>query len=295
MLAPCYNRSAMVSGLFRVAVVACAVIAAGCSLAVDPDQVQCEVAADCAAIGFPDSDCVNAVCAGSIAFRCADEDWPPATGGQVQVSIEAENIGMNAVPDVPIYACPILVDGDCSENALAGPLPTDALGVTKISVEEGFRGHFYVPADEQAQRSKYILTMHPPPVASTPHTLSAGLVITDIATLTAIAGTLDGINVIPGRSLLFFSARNCQGELLSGVTLNVGEGLEEVQAVYLGTNGGPDVSLKATGTAGRGVLINIPAGRLPVSAFFEGEKIFQQPLKFEIDTITSTQIVPSKY
>jgi hypothetical protein len=276
--------------------VASAVFAAGCSLTVDPDQVQCRVAADCAEIGFPDFDCINDVCAGSIALNCANVDWPPIGSGQVQVSIRTENIGMNMLPNVPVYACAPFTPGDCTQDPIAGPVyTTQADATAKFSVTEGFRGHFFVPGDDAAGRSPYLLNMHPPPDPDHPETLSATLRITDIATLTGIAKMLTGVQIIADRSLLFFSVRDCQGNLLEGVTVEVGQGLDEVKPVFIGTNGTADTNLTKTGTAGRGVLINIPAGLLPVSAFLNGEKIFQQSLSFETNTITSTSIVPSKY
>lgn len=126
------------------------------------------------------------------------------------------------------------------------------------------------------------------------YTLNATLRITDIATLTGIASGLDGVNVIEGRSILFFSTRDCQGNLLSDVTVEVGED-PDARAVYINTNDAPDVSLTKTGSAGSGVVINIPQGFISVSAFYRGEKIFQQSLRFELDTITSAAIVPSPY
>lgn len=286
----------MVSALVRATVVASAVLAAGCSLTVDPDQVQCRVAADCAEIGFPDSDCINDVCAGSLALSCANDVWPPAVSAQVQVSIKTENIATSDLPNVPIYVCAPFSPGDCTLDAVAGPVyTTQADATANFSVAQGFRGHFFVPGDETAKRSPYLLNMHPPPDPEHPETLSATLRITDIATLTGIANTLTGVEVIPDRSLLFFSVRDCQGTLLEGVTVVVGQGLDEVKAVFIGTNGTADTNLTKTGTAGRGVLINIPEGLLPVSAYFNGQKIFQQSLSFETNTITSTSIVPSKY
>jgi hypothetical protein len=288
MLSSCYNRLAMVSGLVRLTVVASAVFAASCSLAVDPDQVQCEVSADCAAIGFPDSDCVNAVCAGSIALGCGSVDWPAPASGSAQVSIRAADVSNQPAPGIEIYACRALSSGDCTGDALAGPITTATDGTAKFAVGEGFRGHFFAPTADFGLQAPYILNMHPPPDSTKAHTLFANLTVTSIAFLEGIASTLDGITVTPDQALLFFSTRDCQGELLSGVSVQVGEAPGNLQVVYLGTNGAPDQSLSETGTGayGRGVLINIPPGRLPVRGFQKGVKNIHQTMLLEANKNT---------
>lgn len=289
----CYNSQSMVSALVRAAVVAGMVLAAGCSLAVDPDQVQCKTYDDCVAIGFPQFACTNSACNGSAVDGCASTEWPASAAATTQVTISAFDLGMGTLSGVPVYACPARQDGDCTSSPLVGPVPT-ANGVATFGVAEGFRGHFYVPTSDPAVQAPYIVNMLPPPDPTRPHTLAANITVTGVPALEALAASLDDVTIDVTQGILFFAARDCQGRLLSDVTVEIA-GLADTSIVYLDAIGNPDQSLLATGPSGGGVMINIPPQRQTVVGSLNGTQIFQQSLLFETGTITSTQIVPSTF
>lgn len=284
----------MLTGLAKAMVAAGAMLAAGCSLAVDPDQVQCLVAADCAAIGHPEMECVGSVCveSGQSAFSCMDVEWPPVSSDTVRTSIVATTLAEETpVAGLTVSICNTLIDAECLSPVGQGA--TNAEGIANLDVVEGFRGHFYVPAI--AQTAPYILHMNPPPNPAESSTLVGNLVITNLETIAGIA-MLAGETFVPNRGHLFFSARGCDGELLPGVRVSIVDAAGDVVVAYLGVNGTPNTNLDSTGANARGAVINLQPGFVTVRGSHDDVgKIFEQVLLVKENTITTTQIVPSTF
>ncbi len=295
MPSSCYNCIAMLSAFVRPAMVICAMFAGACSLAVDPDQVQCEVAADCAAIDSPDSRCIDNLCTGSFKFDCSETPWiDENAANKVDVTITGRTRATVGVDGLLIDAC----DNSACDPVAASAVATGADGRATLSVSEGFRGRFEFPAspDPEADdaNAAYIVQMHPPPNPSVPATLSADVVVISLKEVSLIAGLLD---VVYDDTLghLFFSVRDCQGDVLENATVQVVNAGPDVRVVYLGTNLNPDLSLSETGAQGGGAIVNIPTGLTAIAAYHHGVKIFQQTLIFASGEISSTQIVPSDF
>jgi hypothetical protein len=285
----------MLTGLVRTLTAASAMLAAGCSLAVDPDQVQCLVQADCAAIGYPDMECVGSVCVSpqQTAFACQDVEWPPAsTSEMVRISITALALGTDQpVSGLTVNICNTLIDAQCSNPV--GQSATNSEGVANLDVLEGFRGHFLVPAI--AETAPYILHMNPPPNPAAASTLQGNLTITNLTNVAGLA-MLAGETFVADRGHLFFSTRDCEGNLLPGVSVNVVNAPPEAAVAYLGTNNNPDPNLESTGANSRGAVINLQPGFVTVQGIHdEYGQIFEQTLLVSANTITSTPIVPSPF
>jgi hypothetical protein len=284
----------MVSALVRLVMVASAVLATACSLAVDPDQVQCEVAADCAAIGEADRRCIDNLCTGSFKTDCGEIPWAEEVNSEkVDVSIGGFTKDTAAVDGIVITACG---NSTCTPPADVSEA-TGLDGRTSVTVHQGFRGRFEFPTPDAAVRASYILHMHPWPDPLEPDTLLANAVIIPLSEISDIASQLPVAAHQPELGHLFFAIRDCEGEILEKVTVQLQDAAANVQVVYLGTNLNPDLSLSETGTGaqGGGVMYNIPTGLGTIYAYYDGKKIFQQTLVFKAETITTTQIVPSIY
>lgn len=289
----------MVSALARLAIVASAMLAAAsCSLVVNPDQIQCEVAEDCAAIEYPDSRCIDNLCTGSFKFDCSEIPWLDENASDVAVSIGAFNLETAAVTNVAFKVC-----GSGDTNCNLGNITSDPTGLdgrTTVNVSEGFRGRFFSSSDTPATQAPYFLHMNPPPDPSKPDTLVPNVTMIGLAQVTGIATTV-GVEHDPALGHLFFAARDCQGDVLPGVSV-FAENAQGVEVAYLGNNRIPDPSLTETGIQGGGAMINIPTNNVgepprthTITAYHNNKKIFQQPLLFSSGVITSTQIVPSDF
>jgi hypothetical protein len=289
----------MVSVLVRLAIVASAMLAASCSLVVDPDQVQCEVTEDCAAINHPDSRCIENLCTGSFKMDCSEVPWIDENDANgVAVSIGAFSLETVAVPNVEFKVCGS-GDPECSMGGTTSA-PTDQDGRTSVNVSEGFRGRFFAASTTPLTRAPYFLHMNPPPDPSKEDTLLPNVTVIGLGQVSGIATTV-GVTHKPELGHLFFAARDCQGDILPGVSV-FAEGAQGVEVAYLGNNRIPDPSLTETGIQGGGAMINIPVNQVDepprthtITAYHNNKKIFQQPLLFAPGVITSTQIVPSDY
>jgi hypothetical protein len=279
-----------------VVAVSVATVGAACSLVVDVENGQCEVSADCAELGHPELQCVDSVCSAEgvpAELACRSIPWIPASATEtVATEVFARALNEAPVPDLQIQVCDTLNDPGC-----ASPLAqstTDASGVAKLDVLQGFRGHLFLPS-LSAQQAPYIVHMNPPPDPEATETLRTTITVTDLATMRGIA-TVGGRVLIEGRGHLFFTTPGCDFRPLSGVRLEIGDPAGEVVVAYLGTNGLPDLGLQSSGASGRGAVINLQPGFVTVRAYHDAVgKIFEQAMLVAADTITSSQIVPSLF
>ena len=273
-------------------VVALLVTSGACSLVIDTDPVQCQQAADCAALGYPGAECVDNLCAADTAFLCRDVPFPEQTGETVDFSLKVVNlVNQQPYPGLTVRAC-LNLDPGCGNPV--GETMTDTAGDFTLALEEGFLGHLYIPPPpEDPDLVPLNAHIFPPPSNDPAVPVRAGLVVTRLETITGLA-TLAGRTIEPGTGHLFFTAINCQGLPLEGVTVSSSVQTPETLVAYLGTSGQPDLALLGTGTTGQGAMINVPGGFVTISGLHKDKGlIFEQSVLVAADEITSVPIVPS--
>lgn len=269
---------------------------ASCSLTIDTDRVQCHATSDCADLGFPDMECQESLCVvpEETPFSCLDVEWPLQGTESVETKITARSLVPEPVPGLTIKMCNTVLDTGC-ESPLAESV-TDVDGIATQSVVAGFRGHFFLPSQSAAQ-APYILHMTPPPNPEAPSTLESGITITSLQTIKDLSAVAQQ-PFVDGRGHFFFTARGCDGQVLSGVKITIVDAPEDLVVAYLDTTGLPDLSLadSGTGASGRGAIINVQTGFVTVRASHDDVgKIFEQVLLFAADTVTTTTVVPSVF
>lgn len=252
--------------------------------------------ADCEALGASGLECVDSVCVASSVsptFACQSTPWPPLSEAGIQASVVARSLTVEQpVAGLQVSACDTLIDPTCSSPRAQAVTNSD--GVATLDVVEGFRGHFFVPANE-GLNAPYLLHLFPPPDPNVVPSLQGALIITNLQTMRDI-GAVGGVDVLPNRGHLFFTAMGCDFQPLPGVVVSVPDAAEEALVAYLGANGLPDQSLTSSSATGIGVAINLEPGFTTVRArHLEAGEIFEQVIYVAPDSITTARIVPSVF
>ena len=277
-------------GAFAVALLA---TGGACSLVVDTDNAQCQQAADCAALGFPDSECIDSLCvAADSTFACRSAPFPEPAAETVDFSLKVVTlVGQMPYEGITVQACPNL-DATCA-NPIA-ETTTDAAGDFSLELQEGFRGHLFLPPPKNdPELAPLKAHIFPPPSNDPSVPVRAGLVVT---TLTVVGGLaqLAGATLEGGTGHLFFTAIDCEGLPLAGVTVTPSTQTAGTMVAYMGASGQPDLSLVGTGSTGQGAIVNVPDGFVTIRGVHETEGLlFEQSVLVAPDTITSVPIVPS--
>ena len=114
------------------------------------------------------------------------------------------------------------------------------------------------------------------------------LVLFDASTRTLIA-QLAGVNLVDESPALAVTVVDCDGKSVEGATLSTGDaGVVR----YVGTAGVPVNTLSSTGPTGDGVIFNLPAGPVSVTAMREGTVIGQRTLSLHNNAVTGLVLAP---
>jgi len=268
----------------------------GCSLLVDADEVQCNVAADCAERGFGSAECVDSFCvAAELAdprFGCRDSDWPEMSAEETELDLIVQTlVGQTPYGGLTLQVCP-LRDAACEQPI--GSVTTEADGRARVVVPFGFRGHFFAPppADNPTLAPR-ILHIFPPP-GSRPSDDPESLLVTTLAEVTGLV-QLAGGSLVEGTGHFFFTVADCQGQPLESASVSSSVVTPDVFITYVGATGLPDPGLSGTSTIGQGALLNLPPGFVTVRAIHEQEgKVFEQAVLVAADTITTATMIVSR-
>lgn len=278
------------TGTFVVALLA---TSGACSVLVDTDNTQCEQTPDCVALGYPSAECVDSLCvAADSTFACRDVPFREPSSDALDYSLKVVTlVGQMPYEGLTVKACPNL-DATCADPI--SETTTDAAGDFTIALQEGFRGHLFIPPpDTEPDLAPLKAHIFPPPSSDPSVPVRAGLVVTKLEVMAGLA-KLAGRTLEAGTGHLFFTAINCQGLPLEGVTVTPSVQTTETLVAYLGASGQPDLSLVGTGVTGQGAMINVPTGFVTIRGVHETEGLlFEQSVLVAEDTITSVPIVPS--
>lgn len=284
------TRLSRITGTFVVALLA---TSSACTFIVDTDNVQCNEPADCVALGYENSDCVDKLCVADTTFICQDVPFTaPSATETVPFSLSVFNlIGFTPYPDLTVQSCPSL-DTDC--DTPIETVVTGEMGQFSLELQEGFQGHIFVPPG-QGNPEVVPLRAHifPPPSNDLAVPRRGALVVATMLVLENLADTAK-VALQPTSGHVFFTAIDCQGRPLEGVTVTPSVQTPETLVAYLGDSGQPDLSLIGTGTTGQGAMINIPPGFVTITGLHESQGvIFEQSVLVAAETITSVPVVPT--
>jgi len=272
------------------------VLASGCSLISDTDQVQCETADDCLVIpSGAGTECVDAICVPiaivDVQFGCRDEPWMALNNDlKLPVLFSPTSLsGNQPVVGLEIRQCNSLFDRECENPVTTGT--TDAEGKLTIETPQGFRGHFFAPA--QLGFAAQILHVFPPPDNERIWSLDNPMFMANLSEI-AGAAAIVGVSIVPDTGVFFFTTRDCSGAILPDVVVTVSPSIEETQTAYLSSSNLPDTTLEATGISGLGAIVNIPEGNATIKgAHKEHGVIFEQTVIVSKGTISAGTILPA--
>lgn len=280
-----------------------------CSFVVAPQTVQCETQQDCAGMGFPNATCVDAVCVASREdetpiepvseepeevdprFACIERVWEQPGEGTVKYEMDVTELTGEAYPGLTVKVCPAF-DNKCEKPL--GETVTDAQGNFSLDLPVGFRGHLFAPAPESDENlmatEAYIF---PPPSLDPSVPQRPGLVVTQDYVINGLA-RLDGAELVEGAGHVIFTAFGCDGKPLEGIEVTTSQTQDSTWRVYVGDGGHPDPKLKATGSTGKGAILNILPGFVKVTGKHpELGIIFEQSVVVTADRLTSVPVFPS--
>lgn len=280
-----------------VAFVVGAFLSSSCSLLINADATQCEREADCDRRGFSNHECVDYLCVKKEEeldpkFACRDDPWEDPGSEEVEYPFRITRLlGDKPYGGLTFFLCPSF-DPDCEEAIEKAK--SNKKGRFSLSVPVGFRGHIYAPAPEDEPTMMPLKAYLFPPPSKDPKVpprpqmvVTTQSVVLSLASLGKATPDLKSGHVI-------FTAIDCMGKPLEGVSVSTSADSDDSWRVYVGAGGQPDPSLEATGPSGRGALLNVPPGYLNVRGVHKTEgKIFEQSIIVSPGALTSVPIIPS--
>lgn len=284
-------------------------VLSACSFVVSPQMVQCETQQDCQGMGFPNATCADGICVESREdepkpdpveeepkkvdprFACIDNPWEQAGEGIVKYGLNVTGLTGEVIEGLSVKLCPAF-DRSC-EKPLADTL-SDANGDFSFDLPVGFRGHLYAaPTDPTSDLMPVEAFIFPPPSLDSSVPKRPGLVTTEDYTIKGLA-QIGGSDLHEGVGHVIFTAIDCEGKPLDGVIVETSDMTEKTWRVYVGEGGHPDPKLEATGSTGKGAVLNIEPGYIKVTGTHpDFGVIFEQSVVVTVDRLTSVPVVPS--
>jgi hypothetical protein len=246
-----------------VAIIPLSLVAAGCTVLLDPDQAQCEKTADCTARGWSDAVCTANVCVKMPAV--VDPVWgclghvpvpdPDPTKKITLTERLALAVDESAVTMATVDVCDKL-DVDCTGTNPDYPkgITPDADGNVTFEVVQGFDGFVRISGPTIMDSRVFVgQPLMMPLTVKEVRLLRPG----DYSLLASIAG--QKVDMTRGTSILL--AFDCQSAAVAGVSFESSSADSMTQAFYL-INQLPQVppAAKATDADGFGGFFNMPVG-----------------------------------
>jgi hypothetical protein len=276
--------------LFHLAVALyVAVLAAGCSLLIEPQRQQCQVDADCQSKdpSLADAVCVQSVCEPNPAWSCLGEvAWPPPSPRKSQVVFRMRDL----ITDAPLggvtgRVCNKL-DFDCL-RPLASGLVSDSAGTLTFELDSGFDGfvEFGPPGRMPGVYFFY------PPVNGDREFPSLPLMADRELAFFASQG---GRPIAPDRGHVMLGSYDCLYRPADGVVVTSEDADAATAAFYL-VKKVPSFNVDATDSSGRAGLINLRSGSVSITGLLASDQrqiatvgVFVRP-----GTITYTTMLPA--
>jgi hypothetical protein len=273
----------------RLATIFSAMLAAGCSLLVEPQRQQCQIDSDCQSRDpvYADAVCVQSVCQPNPAWSClGDVSWPQPAPRKASIVFRMRDLVTDApVAGVTGRVCNKL-DFECA-RPLATGFVSDGTGTLVFELDAGFDGfvEFGPPGRMPAIYFFY------PPVTGDREFPSLPLMAEPELAFFASQG---GRPISPDRGHLMLGSYDCLYRPADGVTLSSDDADTSTAAFYL-VKKVPSFSVVATDSSGRGGLINLRSGSVSVTGSLASDQrriatvgVFVRPR-----TITYTTLLPA--
>lgn len=244
-------------------------LSSGCSALLDVEATQCEVDADCAALGrkFEGASCVEKVCV------AADEGAAGGTGGgssrfecQQPEPVQSDTITYSFTPKYAtppeetepftIKACERL-DALCT-SPVAEAIDLVAGELVELELPVGFAGYF------QLENPLTLSALHFLGRPLLEDTRGWDLTVADEATVVGL-GLATATDVDYGLGAVIVGVRDCEGVPLESAMLS--SSAESVQFYIV--NNFPTPQANATTSQGAGGFVNVPIGTIVLSAVHE--------------------------
>jgi hypothetical protein len=266
-----------------------AMLAAGCSLIVEPQRQQCLIDADCQSRDpvYADAVCVQSVCQPNPAWSClGDVTWPQPPPRKASIVFRLRDLVTDApVAGVTGRVCNKL-DFDCA-RPLAGGLVSDGSGTIVFELDAGFDG-FVEFGPLGRMPSVYFFY---PPVTGDREFPSLPLMAERELSFFASQG---GRPISPDRGHLMLGSYDCLYRPADGVTLSSDDADQATAPFYL-VKKVPSFTVEATDSSGRGGMINLRPGSVSVTGSLASDQrriatvgVFVRP-----GTITYTTLLPA--
>jgi hypothetical protein len=262
--------------------------ALGCSVLVDSGRVQCSTTDDCRARGkdFESAVCIASLCQPDPKWGCVGEQRPAAAGdGPFAAHFKIQDLlTMAPLPGIRGRLCRRL-DVECSE-AIGDEAVTNAAGNVTLLAPLGFDGYARFESDGTAN----LLYFFNPPVTSEQPEAQLSIGPPAVMTLLALQA---GVEQEAERGVLLISARDCNGAIAPGVTLQAN--VKDTQATpFYSEQGLPSGSATQTDSAGYGGLLNARPGSITFSGIVAatGYVFGHVTLLAQPQTLTYGSVVP---
>lgn len=275
------------------AILSASLACAGCSVILEPGEVQCETTADCNNRGFMGAACVTNVCETTAE---ADPVWgclgnvvapTPDTTKMVTLTEKLElAIGMTPVTDATIDVCDKL-DINCTAMDPGFPkgLTPNSEGIVSFDVFQGFDGFVRITGptimDSRVFVGRPVIT---PPNVKAIELLQPG----DYSAIAAIAKQT--VDMTRGTAIVL--AFDCQGNSGDGVSFQCAATDSETQPFYL-INQLPTIPPAATATDvdGFGGFFNLPVGLTVVKSYRAAGDVYIGESSFDVLAYTISYVL----
>jgi hypothetical protein len=270
---------------------------AGCSVVLDPGQVQCNATADCTARGFMDATCESNVCVKAVAvdplWGCVGHVTAPTPDPSKKITITEQLIRAATGSPVTNVTCDVCdkLDYGCTGTNPDFPkgLHPDKNGNVTAAVPQGFDGFVRVLGPTTLNSLIFIgQPLITPPSVKVIQLLEP----TDYTTIAAVAH----LKVDMTRGTTILEGVDCQGNPQAGISFKINVGDSETVPFYL-IDFLPQEPPMATSTdsEGYGGFFNMPVGGWVAKAFRASnqECIGESSFRIEADTISYVLVAPS--
>lgn len=268
--------------------------AAGCTLVLDPGQVQCETAADCTARDFKGAVCTANVCVAAPPppdpiWGCLGHVPVPMPDPTKKVTLSerlALALDESAVTTATVDVCDKL-DVDCTGTNPDYPkgLKPDADGNVTFSVPQGFDGFVRISGPTIMASRVYVGQ----PLMVAPSVKEVRLLQpSDYSALAGVAGQT--VDMSRGTAILL--AFDCQGLAVNGVSFESPNADAATQAFYL-INQLPQVppTAKTTDEDGFGGFFNMPVGSAVAKSYRAAGDVYIGESSFDVLAYTISYVL----
>jgi hypothetical protein len=266
----------------------------GCTLLLDPGQVQCEKTADCAGHGLATPSCVNNVCAEAPdpVWGCLGNVVEPVPDPTKMVTLTEQLVlaaGGSPVTMVTVDVCK-KEDVMCATPSPAGLVP-DANGFVTFSVPQGFQGFVRISGQPTIVESEVYVGR---PIFTQPSVKSIELLTpADYSALAALAGQM--VNTALGTSIVL--GFDCQGLAAAGISFETTNTIPGTTQQFYLIDMLPEKVPTATATDGDGFggFFNMPTGPALVKSYRAAGDVYIGESSFAVkaDTIAYVLVSPT--